>query len=383
MSSSLFSEPSVSSSITATPLAEQRALVALSLVPGVGPGRIRALLAALGSAEAVLGASRNTLADVQDIGPQTASAIVGFDDYDAVDAQLAEAEKIGARLITAWDAEFPRLLRQIYDPPAFLWLRGTLTDADARSIAIVGTRRATEYGRRQAEEFAAELVRQGLTVVSGLAYGIDAEAHKGAVQTGGRTLAVLGSGVDRIYPAKHKRLADGIMAQGALLSEYPLGAEPDAPNFPRRNRIISGLALGTLVVEAFEKGGALITARLALEQNREVFAVPSPIHSRAGRGTNRLIQQGHAKLVLSVDDILDELNLPRATESNAAAADVPPPDLSDIERRLYEAIGPDPTHIEPICDRTQLDPSTALVYLLSLEFKGLIRQMAGKQFYRV
>lgn len=383
MSSSLFSESSVSSALTATPLAEQRALVALSLVPGVGPGRIRALLAALGSAEAVLGASKTTLADVPDIGPQTASAIVGFDDYDAVDAQLAEAEKIGARLITAWDAEFPRLLRQIYDPPAFLWLRGTLTEADARSIAIVGTRRATEYGRRQAEEFAAELVRQGLTVVSGLAYGIDAEAHKGAVQTGGRTLAVLGSGVDRIYPAKHKRLADGIMAQGALLSEYPLGAEPDAPNFPRRNRIISGLALGTLVVEAFEKGGALITARLALEQNREVFAVPSPIHSRAGRGTNRLIQQGHAKLVLSVDDILDELNLPRATESDAAAADVPAPDLSDIERRLYEAIGHDPTHIEPICARTQLDPSTALVYLLSLEFKGLIRQMAGKQFYRV
>lgn len=364
------------------PLAEQRALIALSLVPGVGAGRMRALLAAFGTASEVMTASKKALAEVPDIGAHTASAIAGFDDYGAVDAQLVQAEQVGARMLTAWDADYPRALRQIYDPPAFLWMRGTLAPVDQHSLAIVGTRRATEYGRRQAEEFAAELVRQGITIVSGLAYGIDAAAHHGAVQAGGRTLAVLGSGVDRIYPAKHTRLATDIMTQGALLSEYPLGAEPDATNFPKRNRIISGLSLGTLVVEAFEKGGALITARLALEHNREVFAVPSPIHSKPGRGANRLIQQGHAKLVLSVEDILDELGLV-AEAPIPGEASTPPPDLNEVEQKLYAAIGPNPIHIEPICATTGLDASTALVYLLSLEFKGLIRQMAGKQFYRV
>ena len=360
---------------------EQRALVALSLVPGVGPGRIRALLAAFGTATTACDASPRALAKVPGIGPQTAAAIAAFSDHAAVEAQLDQAERAGATLLTAQDPRFPGRLREIYDPPAFLWMQGTLTPADERALAIVGTRRATDYGKRMAGEFAEALAGRGFTVVSGLAYGIDAAAHRAAVRAGGRTLAVLGSGVDRIYPARHARLAREITGQGALLSEYPLGAAPDAVNFPRRNRIISGLALGTLVVEAFETGGALITARMAVEQNREVFALPSPVHSAAGRGTNRLIQRGHAKLVLGVEDILDELGFDDAV-AETPAEPAPPPSLNDVERRLYDALGPEPLHIDALCRATGLDASTALVYLLSLEFKGLVRQMAGKQFFR-
>ncbi len=361
---------------------EREALVALSMAPGVGPGRIRALLARFGSAAAVWQAPVGALAAVPGLGPQTAAAIAAFDGHEAVTEQFRRAERVGATLLTAWDPSFPALLREIYDPPALLWVRGRLTEADARAVAIVGTRRATEYGRRAAYDFAAGLARHGFTVVSGLAHGIDAAAHRGALEAGGRTLAVLGSGVDRIYPARHQRLAEAIMAQGALLSEYALGTAPDAPNFPRRNRIISGLAMGVLVVEAFETGGALITARLAIEQNRDVCAVPGPIHSPASAGCNRLIQRGHARLVLTVEDVLEELGVPVIGEESRPSVSATPPDLDPIERQLYEALDTSPVHIDTLCLRTGLDVSTALVYLLNLEFRGLIRQMAGKQFFR-
>ncbi len=371
---------------TATSPQEQRALVGLSLVPGVGPGRIRALLARFGSAAAVMTASPSALTQVAGVGPKTAAAITSFDDGAAVDTQLKRAAQIGATLVTPWDDRFPTRLRTIYDPPALLWMRGTLTPADDRAIAVVGTRRCSDYGKQQAHRFAQALVREGFTVVSGLAYGIDAAAHQGALDAGGRTIAVLGSGVNRIYPSKHTRLARAIVDHGALLSEYPLDAAPDASNFPERNRIVSGMTFGTLVVESHQEGGALITARMAVEQNREVFAVPSALGRKAGVGTNRLIQRGHAKLVLDVDDILDELNVeppPRADRDGPAAQPAPPASLNVIEQRLYDALGPDPVHIDVLCAKTEVDPSTALVYLLSLEFKGLIRQMAGKQFYRV
>ena len=370
---------------TITDPREQRALIGLSLVPGVGAGRIRSLLARFGSATAAMNAARAALTQVDGIGPKTAAAITDFDDAEAVDTQLERAAQIGATLITPWDDRFPNRLRQIYDPPALLWMRGTLTAADHRAIAIVGTRRCSDYGKRQAHRFAQELVRHNFTVVSGLAYGIDAAAHRGALDAGGRTLAVLGSGVNRIYPSKHTKLARSIIEQGALLSEYALDAAPDASNFPERNRIVSGMTLGTLVVESHREGGALITARMAVEQNREVFAVPSALGRKAGIGTNRLIQRGHAKLVLDVDDILDELNIaPGEKGSDDVIPESEPPDeLNAIEKRLFEALGPDPVHIDALCAETEVDPSTALVYLLSLEFKGLIRQMAGKQFYRV
>lgn len=362
-------------------LEEQRSLVALSLIPGVGPGRIRALVAAFGSAAAALAAPARALAEVPGIGMQTAAAIARFDAFDQVEAQLRQAERLGTTMLAPGDAGFPALLRQIYDPPAFLWTLGELRAEDACAVAIVGTRRASDYGRRVAHELATGLAERGVTVVSGLAYGIDAAAHRAALQAGGRTLAVLGSGLDRIYPGRHAGLAREIAAAGAVVSEYPFGTGPDAPNFPRRNRIVSGLALGTVVVEAYETGGALITARLALEQNREVFAVPGSIHCRSADGANRLIQQGHAKLVQSVDDILVEIGgLHEGAERPTAQA--APVVLSEVEQRLYDVLDASPRHIDVVCARTGLDASTALVYLLSLEFKGLVRQMAGQQYFR-
>lgn len=358
---------------------ERRALVALSMVPGVGTGRLHALLARFGTAAAVLDAPPRALAAVPGVGPQTAAAIAAFDGLDEAEAQLERAAQAGVTLVAAWDARYPEALRQIYDPPALLWMRGTLVPDDARALAVVGTRRATDYGRRAAYDLAEALARHGYSVVSGLAYGIDAAAHRGALDGGGRTLAVLGSGLDCVYPRRHAGLAREVAEQGAVLSEYPFGTAPDAPNFPRRNRVISGLCRGVVVVEAFEKGGALITARLAMEQNRDVFAVPSPIYSAAGQGANALLQDG-AKLVRSVDDILEEYaHLAPAPGPPAAA---PVPELSGVEQQLYDALDTEAVHIDVLCARTGLDAATALVSLLGLEFKGLVRQMAGKQFFR-
>ena len=370
--------------------AEQRALIGLSLVSGVGPQRLRALLAAFETPKSIFQASRSALTQVDGVGDQTAEAILTFDDGAAVDREMERADDLGAALVSPWDDRFPDRLREIYDPPAYLWMRGTLPATPAPMVTIVGTRRCTDYGRSQAHHFAAELARRGFTIVSGLAYGVDAAAHKGALDAGGRTLAVLGSGVGRIYPQKHTALAERITKNGAVLSEYGLDADPDAPHFPERNRILSGLALGTLVVESYAEGGALITARLALEQNREVFAVPGAITKDSSRGTNRLIQKGHAKLVMDVDDLLAEL--PERTVEDAEAVDAetvapesrpdPAEELSGEAAQIYEALSDTPVHVDALCEETGLDPSTALRVLLELEFKGLVRQLAGKQFRR-
>jgi len=369
---------------------EQRALIGLSLVPGVGASRLRALLAHFEAPSAVFRASRSALTTVDDIGPQTAESILTFDDRTAVEKEMARADEIDAELVSPWDDRFPNRLQEIYDPPAYLWMRGTLPDVGTPMMTVVGTRRCTDYGRTQAHHLATELVQRGFTVVSGLAYGIDAAAHKGALDAGGRTIAVLGSGVGRIYPQKHTGLAERIEQSGAVLSEYRLDADPDAPNFPERNRILSGLSLGTIVVESYSEGGALITARLALEQNREVFAVPGGITKDSSRGPNRLIQRGHAKLVMDVDDVLEEL--PDVTVADADDVDAetvsagPGTDaskqLSGNEKTLYEALSDSPVHVDTLCEETGIDPSTALVHLLELEFKGLVRQLAGKQFRR-
>ena len=369
---------------------EKRALIGLSLVPGVGPTRMRALLAHFDAPSAVFRASRSALERVDGVGPQTAEAILTFEDRDAVKKEIERAEEMGADLLSPWDDRFPDRLREIYDPPGFLWMRGTLPDGGAPMVTVVGTRRCTDYGRAQAHHFGAELARRGFTVVSGLAYGIDAAAHKGALDAGGRTVAVLGSGVGHIYPPKHTSLAERIVDSGALLSEYAVDAEPDARNFPERNRIVSGLSLGTLVVESYSEGGALITARLALEQNREVFALPGAITKDSSRGTNRLIQRGHAKLVMEVADLLEELPDLTVEEPDEVDADTvsggPAPDptesLSDEEAVLYEALSDTPVHVDALCEEVGMDPSTALVHLLQMEFKGVVRQLAGKQFRR-
>ena len=368
---------------------ERRALIGLSLVSGVGATRLRGLLAHFDRPSAVFRAPRSTLTQVDGIGPQTAEAILTFDDREAVEHELARADELDADLISPWDDRFPGRLQEIYDPPAFLWMRGSLPTRPAPMVTVVGTRRCTDYGRAQAHHLSAELVRRGFTVVSGLAYGIDAAAHKGALDAGGRTIAVLGSGVGHIYPQKHTSLAKRIAQSGAVLSEYGLDAEPDAPNFPERNRILSGLSLGTLVVESYDEGGALITARMAVEQNREVFAVPGAVTKDSSTGTNRLIQRGHAKLVMEVEDVLEELpevtvEDPAEVDAEAVAGTAPDPtdDLSGTEATLYEALSDTPVHIDALCEETGLEPSTALPLLLELEFKGVVRQLAGKQFRR-
>jgi DNA processing protein len=363
---------------------ETRAVIALSLVPQVGPARLRALLARFGSARGVLDAPERLLAAVDGVGAQIAAAIAGLDADAAVDGQFERAQRVGAEPVTLWDERYPALLREIYDPPPVLWMRGDLRPDDGRAVAIVGTRRATEYGRRVAHHFAFELARRGYTIVSGLAYGIDITAHRAAVEAGGRTIAVLGSGADWIYPARHAPLAERIASgQGAVLSEFALGTKPDAHNFPRRNRLIAGLSLGTLVAEARATGGALLTAWMATEQNRSVFAAPSPLLSPAGDGGNQLIRKGFAALVTSVDDILAEIEPQLGTPAGSdARAPEPPPDLGDEERRLLAVLHEDPLALDDVCHHAGMDSSSALVHLLSLEFKGLVRQLAGKQFCR-
>ncbi|MEO1629318.1 MAG: DNA-processing protein DprA, partial [Bacteroidota bacterium] len=321
--------------------------------------------------------------------------IAAFDGHAAIDSQLQQGARLGADLVTCADDAYPARLRELYDPPPFLWLRGTLTEADTRAVAIVGTRKASAYGLRVAEHFAAGLAERGYTIVSGLAYGIDIAAHRAALDAGGRTLAILGSGVDRIYPQRHTATVRRIIesGQGAVVSEFPLGTKPDAPNFPRRNRIIAGLSLGVLVAEARAKGGALLTAYAALEQNREVFAAPAPLFSGNGDGGNSLIQLGHAKLVTSVGDLLAEIEGQqdlfgaRSRGSGQALASeakpAPPPEsLNRVEQQLYDALTPEPMHLDTLCERAGVDVSNALVYLLSLELNGHIGQLAGRQFYR-
>ena len=362
-------------------MGEAEAIVALSLVPGVGPGRIQTLLRHLGSGRAAFRAPAHVLSALPGIGPATAGAIRRFDQFEAVRRQFVRARRCGAQLLAVGHGHYPALLREIYDPPAFLWMRGDLTEADGRAVAVVGTRRPTDYGRRVAASLSAGLARAGLTVVSGLAYGIDVEAHRAALEAGGRTLAVLGSGVDRIYPGHHIRIARDIVRSGAILSEYPMGAAPDAVNFPRRNRVISGLCLGTLVVEAYDSGGALITAKLALEQNREVFAVPSSIYNDAGEGANALIRAGAAKLVTRVRDVLEELDVDVLVDEPDET--VRTETLNRDERSVYTVLGPEPVHVDVICERSGLDSASALVILLNLEFKQYVRQLAGMRFVRV
>ena len=365
------------------PEAERRALVALSLVPGVGPARVRALLAAFGSAETVMATPAARLARADGVGRKTAEAIRAWDDDPEVDRQFERADRVGARLVASGDEGYPARLREIYDPPPFLWVRGRLGSEDDASVAIVGTRKASDYGLRVAEAFGRGMAERGVTVVSGLAYGIDVAAHRAALAGGGRTVAVLGSGVDRIYPSRHAPVVREILDRdlGAVVSEFPLGTSPDAPNFPRRNRIIAGLSVATVVAEARSSGGAMLTAAMALEQNREVFAVPASVFSEAD-GANRLIQKGYAALAQTVDDVLASV-APQTAGPEAAPAPAPEVEgLSTAERHLLDSLSASPQPLDAVCAASGLDASTALVYLLQLEFRGLVRQLSGKQFYR-
>jgi len=331
-----------------------------------------------------LHASLSALLTVPSLGQQTATAIRTHRDDAFAEDQLRLADRHGVRIVTCRSEEYPARLRHIYDPPPLLYVRGRLTDADEHAVAIVGTRRATAYGRLMAERLGAALSDHGLTVVSGLARGIDTAAHRGAIGHQGRTVAVLGSGLDKPYPPENRGLMDEIVDTGAVISEQPLGTGPDAVNFPQRNRIISGMSLGVIVIEAGEDSGALITAQYALDQDREVFAVPGPITSTASEGTNRLIKRGTAKLIQSVDDVIEELAPQLGLSLPASSAPPAPLQLSLLpdEDRLYHVLSDAPQHIDILAASANLSTSQALAVLLSLELKGAVRQLPGKVFVR-
>ena len=326
--------------------------------------------------------------------PELERAIPGLRDKLAAVRQGAafaqECERLEAnwaQLVTFADAAYPDLLRWLPDPPPVLYVRGDLLPEDKLAMAVVGSRRPSHYGQLMAKRFGAELAEHGFTVVSGLARGIDSLAHQGALQAGGRTIAVLGCGVNRIYPAEHRRLYDAVRGQGAVVSEFAFDTKPDRWNFPRRNRIISGLSLGVLVVEASDRSGSLHTAHHAVEQGREVFAVPGRIDVESSRGTHRLIQGG-AKLITGVGDILDELPdavRTAALQQHAAAqalVEETPADLSPQESQILALLGGEESHIEAVIHASQLPAHVVASILATLELRGMVRQFPGKFFAR-
>jgi DNA processing protein len=367
------------------PSAELIDAVRLALVSGVGPRHRQDLLARFHSAAAVLNASKDELQQVQGIGPKIATRIVAAHQEIDAEAELALAADHGIEVLAEGDADFPRPLRQIHDPPGVLFRRGTMLAEDEMAIAIVGTRHATRYGLAQAERLASGLARVGFTIVSGLARGIDAAAHRGALDAGGRTIAVLGSGLLNIYPPEHVQLADQVAASGCLLSEAPPRMIPLSGAFPQRNRIISGLSLGTIVVEAANRSGALITARHAYEQGREVFAVPGPIDSRLSHGCHALIKDG-AKLVESIDDVLAELGpLAENIQRDDGAVVTQPAELllNELEQKVLQAIDSSATSIDAVATASGLAIHRVLSTISVLEMRRLIRRVSGTQVARV
>jgi DNA processing protein len=358
-------------------ISEPHAWLAFSLMPDIGYKRIRQIEHLFGSLPAAFHATLNELRDAG-LDHRIVNAILAAQDGKALQAALAKTATHGITVLTFIDEDYPALLREIPDPPAVLYLRGALTEADQRALAIVGTRRATSYGRDATLLFARGLAQAGVTIVSGLAQGIDAAAHTAALDHGGRTIAVLGTGADQVYPREHARLAQRIVDSGALISEFPVGTPPEPFNFPRRNRIISGISLGVLVVEAPEKSGALITATTAAEQGRDVFAVPGNIFSRSASGTNRLIQDG-AQLVTDAGDILGMLNLAHEfVQTREAARDIGP--VSGDEATVMALLTHEPLHVDDICRASGLPVHIITSTLTMLELKGLARMVGHMQY---
>ncbi len=357
----------------------------LALVNGVGPLTRRALLSAFGTAAAVFDATVAQLSTVVGVGPKLSSRLAAARDMIDVADEVRVCREHGIRILMESDADYPERLRQIPDPPGVLFVAGELESRDALAVAIVGTRHATQYGLLIAERLAGGLAQAGYTVVSGLARGIDAAAHRGAMAAGGRTIAVLGSGLLNLYPPEHAELAGQVRGRGAVLSEAPPRMPAQAGMVPQRNRVITGLCLGTIVVEAAERSGALVSATHAMEQGREVFAVPGRVDSRMSRGCHRLLRDG-ATLVESVDDVLEQLG-PLANVAKLAdgrevrhAAEL---QLNDVERDILELIGDSPTLIDVVARESGLPTARVLATLTILEMRRLIRRLGGSSVCRV
>lgn len=368
--------------ITTPPVRE---FVALHLIPNLGAQRIRLLLQAVDHPQEIFRLDRLQLQSIYGIGPKTAEDILAFNNWKKVDHILQKTHRVGAELMTYWDEDYPPLLREIYDPPILLWINGSRKVLQNDCVSIVGTRKAGRYGKESAEQFARELTGQGLTIVSGLAYGIDAAAHRATVKAGGCTVAVLGSGIDNIYPTSHIGLASDIVdTGGAVISEFPLGTEPDARNFPVRNRIVSGMSLGTLVAASGIDGGSMITAKSAIDQNREVFVVPHPIGTPNAIGCNSLIQRGMGKLVQSVEDILAEIEIHISKENTQKGRSEDSKwkslNLDELSRDICQLLEEQDLHIDALADQLEVETHDLLPKLLDLEMQQCVRQTAGKNF---
>ena len=371
----------------------------LNAIYGLGTQRMRLLLRHFGSPKATLEASCKQLKEVPGIGGELARRTVNWNKYIDLEKEFALIEKHKVKVIIIEDKSYPQLLSKIFDPPLVLYVKGEFLPADQVPIAIVGSRRPSIYGRMTAERLGRELAGRGLTVVSGMARGIDSAAHKGALAAKGRTIAVLGSGLDVVYPPENKNLMEEISKRGAVISEFPMSTKPDRGNFPKRNRTISGLSLGVVVVEAAQRSGALITVDCALEQGREVFALPGKIDSVTSQGTNRLIQQG-AKLVTTGKDIIEELepimeNLQVSMGSKKGReaeckqpgeehkAKLPPPPLKEDEKNVYELLSDEPQHIDSLIQESRLPASKVSSILMMLQIKKLIKELPGKMFIKM
>jgi DNA processing protein len=369
--------------------------VELNMTPGIGPRAAAKLLERFGSAGAVYSATRSELEQLR-LAPEAVDAIIGRDLQAMAEAEIDAVRALGGDILLLDDGVYPAALREIYDPPIVLYVKGAWSEClDQPCVGVVGSRRCSTYGQNSALMLARDLAQRGVTVVSGFARGIDAAAHQGALEAGGRTIAVLGTGLDEIYPRDHKKLAADILAHGgALVTQFPLKTPPVSENFPYRNRIISGLSLGIVVVEAAENSGSLITARLAIEQNREVFAVPGNITSRNSFGTNYLIKGAGAKLVQQWQDIASELPQQIAAKllpppstgkgkSFPARLSLLPEGLSEIETSVFKLLTPDsPAHVDWLIDKSKLAVSELTAALLSLEIRDLVRALPGRCFVR-
>jgi len=370
--------------------------IALNMTPGVGPRVAATLLERFGSAEAVFHATRAELEGVR-LRPETIESLTGRELLEKAAQEIELVRALGADVLVLDDGTYPALLREIFDPPITLYVKGAWEEClEAPCVAVVGSRRCSTYGQNAATMLARDLAGRGVTIISGLARGIDAAAHAGALESGGRTVAVMGTGLDRVYPRDHRKLVEEILARGgALVSEFPLATPPAPQNFPYRNRVISGLSLGVLLVEAAENSGSLITARMAMEQNREVWAVPGNISSRNSFGTNYLIKGAGAKLVQQWQDVCAELPpeiaarlLPPPmkkdeTENLAHQLSLVPEDLSPTEQAVWKLLSADtPLHIDTLAEQSKLTVPELTTALLGLEMRDLVRQLPGKCFVR-
>ena len=359
----------------------REACIALNMVPRMGPVRLRRLLEAFGSAERILAARPSQLVRVDGVSDAVAENISGWENFGDPAAEMRKAADLGAHIITAEDDEYPPALREIHDPPIVLYVRGQIAERDRNAVAVVGSRRASHYALECAKKLSFQMAYAGLTVVSGLARGIDTAAHTGALAAKGRTLAVIGAGLAHLYPPENAELADRIASSGAVVSEFPIDTPADRQTFPIRNRIVTGCSFGVLVVECGANSGALISANQAAEQGRTLYAVPGRIDHPGCLGSNRLIQQG-AKLVIAVNDILDDLPLAFPEQPELAA---PPPvtGLTPEQQKVYDALGASETPLDDVIATSGLTAAAVSSTLLGLEIRRLVKQLPGKRFVKL